>query len=146
MNTKYYEALGLHKRTQAGERSDAINGRLASEIIHSLEGMLEEDKVYSPCSESKIRGGGADAMTRCAWFRDCVPETARVNACLLSLAYSAPSAATRTPLSHRCCCRRGRECLPTRNEKFSSTCRRFLLSFSPLSRCLAVSVDAPPRC
>ena len=98
MNTKYYEALGLHKRTQAGERSDAINGRLASEIIHSLEGMLEEDKVYSPCSESKIRGGGADAMTRCAWFRDCVPETARVNACLLSLAYSPPL----QRLAHHC--------------------------------------------
>jgi len=79
MNSSTYERLGLNERTQAGERSTAINGRLASEIIHTLEGMLEEDKAYTPCPEAAIPEGGIDAMTRCAWFRDCVPETARVS-------------------------------------------------------------------
>ena len=54
-----------------------MNGRLASEIIHRLEGMLEEDKEYRPCPESVIPEGGVDAMTRCAWFRDCVPDSAK---------------------------------------------------------------------
>jgi len=77
MDKGIFEELGLHERTQAGERNSRINGRLASEMIHTLEGMHESDEQYKPCPESQVPENGVDALTRVAWFRDCVPDTAK---------------------------------------------------------------------
>jgi len=72
MDPDIYKKLGLHKKTQAGDPGKPINGRLALEMVHSLEGQCDEDQQYTPCPEAAMREGGMDALTRCSWFRDCV--------------------------------------------------------------------------